>query len=143
MEKGIVTQNSKTIKWSIVYIPIFAFAILFSNQITVCSQKMALLQPQNLICQSDVFEIPNAFTPNNDGINDKWKPLYKDSIDNLKVKVYSKYGELVFEENNKIFVWDGMDKKERLCDAGSYLFIIDYVYKGHAHQCKGGVSLIR
>jgi gliding motility-associated-like protein len=143
MKKGMITPNNKTIKRSIVYLSIFAFFIIYFRPLPVCSQNIVQLQPQNSGCQVDVLEIPNAFSPNNDGINDKWEPLYKDSIDSLNVKVYGKYGELVFEENKINFSWDGKDKKGRPCDAGLYVFIIDYRIRGNMQQCKGGVSLIR
>jgi gliding motility-associated-like protein len=51
--------------------------------------------------------IPNVFTPNSDGINDKYEIPYLDRYINSQIIVYNRYGERVFEEKNYTGNWDG------------------------------------
>jgi len=60
----------------------------------------------------DVIEcpvyIPNGFTPDNDGVNDAWKvETPPDCWDNVQVKVFSRWGDLVWSSNSFDSVWDG------------------------------------
>ena len=53
------------------------------------------------------LEIPNAFTPNQDGINDTIRPLF-DCMDNVQMSIYDTWGTLLyFEEGTNLVGWDG------------------------------------
>jgi gliding motility-associated-like protein len=113
-----------------------------------CSSPKAVQQNnpseiENSICQWDVLEIPNAFTPNNDGINDVWKPIHLETVENLHVRVIGKYGELVFESKEKNFEWNGTDIKGREIEAGLYGFVINYQHNGTQQQCRGALTILR
>ncbi len=49
---------------------------------------------------------PNAFSPNHDGINDVFLPHYKD-IKSIDLKIFNRWGELVFETRYLNIGWDG------------------------------------
>lgn len=70
--------------------------------------------------------IPNVFTPNNDGIDDKYViDLEGEKYYNLKIYNYN--NELVFESNDKNNNWDGINfKNGQLCNSGIYYGILDY-----------------
>ncbi len=57
----------------------------------------------------DYIFIPNAFTPDNDGINDVFKISGK-SIQNLEMSIFNRWGELVFYSKNAEDGWDGFYK---------------------------------
>ena len=68
----------------------------------------ALVFSMNAMSQ-DVY-IPNAFTPNGDGINDTWKPEFSDTL-NVKgynLEIYDKSGVQVFKSTNPNIWWDGL-----------------------------------
>lgn len=50
--------------------------------------------------------IPNAFTPNNDGINDNFS-IMGDGIDELEVHIFNRFGEIIFTSNSLDSKWDG------------------------------------
>lgn len=51
--------------------------------------------------------IPNAFTPNDDGVNDFFKPVFR-GVTTLKLDVFDGFGNIIFsEEGNSLFGWDG------------------------------------
>lgn len=78
--------------------------------------------------------VPNIFSPNGDGINDTWIIPILDFFPDNNVKVFNRWGMLVFEADNYSNgdAWDGGD-----LPAGAYYYIIqlslqgDKVYKGH------------
>jgi len=84
--------------------------------------------------------VPNAFSPNGDGINDTWR------LDNLKdypgttVEVYNRYGQRVFRSQGYSQPWDGMLNGKSL-PIGVYYYIIDL--KNGFQQLTGNVSLLK
>lgn len=66
--------------------------------------------------------VPNAFTPNNDGINDRFgaKGMY---ITEFNMKTYNRWGELVFQSNSVEDTWDGTFHG-RACPVDSYIWTI-------------------
>ncbi len=74
--------------------------------------------------QGDI-DIPNGFTPNGDGINDKWmlKNVAK-LYPNCSVTVYNRWGSEVFASRGYTTPWDGTFKGKRLPD-GTYYCIIE------------------
>jgi gliding motility-associated-like protein len=55
------------------------------------------------------YELPNAVTPNGDGYNDLFIPFPYRYIRSIDLKVYNRWGGLVFETNNPDVNWDGTD----------------------------------
>ena len=53
--------------------------------------------------------IPNAFSPDGDGLNDYWKPVFNDTlkVDWYLLEVYTRNGDLVFETRDSNQFWDG------------------------------------
>ena len=68
--------------------------------------------------------IPNTFTPNNDGINDKWVIAYLETYPNNWVQVFSRTGQLVFESHGYVTPWDGTIKGKPL-PFDTYYYIIE------------------
>jgi gliding motility-associated-like protein len=68
--------------------------------------------------------IPNAFSPNKDGVNDKWTIKGIDLYPNALVTIYSRYGQKIFE-SYKYYEkpWDGT-KNDKDLPTGVYYFII-------------------
>ena len=69
-------------------------------------------------------KIPNTFTPNNDGINDKWVIEYLNSYPNCRVQVFSRTGQLVFESKGYGTPWNGTLKGKQL-PVDTYYYIIE------------------
>ena len=83
--------------------------------------------------------IPNAFTPNSDGINDTWfiEPLQ--AYPGAEVRVFNRYGQLVFDNHGKNISWDGTYKGVQLT-SGAYVYIIDL--KNNTPIIKGVVYIL-
>ncbi len=84
------------------------------------------------------FVPANAFTPNNDGINDFFTlpnlPVENCYYRFANIKIYNRWGKKVFESDTKDFAWSG-DK----LPAGVYYYILDYTNASY----KGSVTILR
>lgn len=85
-------------------------------------------------------KIPNAFSPNGDGINDKWIINYLDSYPGVTVQVYNRYGQAVYHSVNYDKPWDGTYNGSPL-PVGTYYYIIDR--KIAAPKLSGWVTILR
>jgi gliding motility-associated-like protein len=89
------------------------------------------------------FYIPNAFTPNGDGINDGFGLIGAADYSPFSFRVYSRWGQTVFRTVSSATRWDG-NFKGLAMPAGAYPWIIDYVNKkGRPIKLKGVVLLVR
>ncbi len=84
--------------------------------------------------------VPNTFTPNNDGINDKWDIKYLDSFSSCTVDVFNRNGQKVFSSIGYKTAWDGQSNNGSL-PFGVYYYIIDL--KNGRKPVRGYVTIIR
>jgi gliding motility-associated-like protein len=86
----------------------------------------------------------NAFTPNGDGINEKWSLTDGFScIQRIKAQVYNRYGSKVFESNDYKNNWDGTREGKPLPD-GTYYWVVTYtLINGKLITMKGNVTILR
>lgn len=71
------------------------------------------------------INIPNSFSPNGDGINDKWIIRNLDKFAQNNVEIYNRWGQLIFSTNgyNDSNAWDGTYNGEPVSSAVYYYFI--------------------
>jgi gliding motility-associated-like protein len=84
--------------------------------------------------------IPNAFTPNSDGINDVWNIKSLSDYPLCTVSIFTRYGTLIYLSRGYPKPWDGTYKGAPL-PVGTYYFIIDL--KNGSPQLSGYVAVIR
>ena len=79
------------------------------------------------VCDTIEINISDALTPNGDGINDTWMIYNIENHPKNNVRVYSRWGDLVFEARNYQNEWDGhyKNRTQSLPDGGSYYYQID------------------
>jgi gliding motility-associated-like protein len=86
------------------------------------------------------LQMPNAFTPNADGINDCFKPLLDiEKVRHFNMLIYNRWGQRIFETNDPSKGWDA-----RNVPAGIYNWHIIYSNRlGVPFQLRGSVALIK
>lgn len=84
--------------------------------------------------------VPNAFSPNKDGINDTWKIEYLESYPGATVDVFNRYGQKVFSSNGYTTQWDGSFNGQPL-PIGTYYYIINP--KNGRATIQGSVTIIK
>jgi gliding motility-associated-like protein len=74
-----------------------------------------------------VYELPNVFTPNGDGTNDFFKPFPYKYIESIDMKIYNRWGNLVFSTTDPEILWDGRNQqsKQPVTD-GVYYYICSF-----------------
>jgi len=70
------------------------------------------------------IEVPNAFSPNGDGVNDKWMLTNIEGYPGCTVRIFNRYGQLVFSSIGYLTPWDGKFNGRPL-PIGTYYYIID------------------
>jgi len=73
-----------------------------------------------------VYTLPNFFTPNGDGINDLFVPITNSSVDHIDLKIFDRWGRLVFKTADPAINWDGNDMNSKsACPDGTYFVVCD------------------
>jgi gliding motility-associated-like protein len=120
------------------------------NQANYCYTITALrngderISKSNTVCAATPFniQIPNAFTPNGDGLNDSLK-IIGTHILSFELKIFNRWGQLMFETNDILDKWDGTYMGEA-CPSGVYYLWIDA--RGTMYQrqrYKGSITILR
>ncbi|MCE2847216.1 MAG: gliding motility-associated C-terminal domain-containing protein [Sphingobacteriales bacterium] len=92
-------------------------------QITSVSNEVIVIPAMSIY-------VPNAFTPNGDGMNDTWG-VVGEAIEEFSIQVFNRWGQLVYESSNPNVHWDGTHM-------GNQVPMGTYVYKVTAMTNKGG-----
>ena len=71
------------------------------------------------------YPVPNAFTPNDDGLNDRWEIPFLERYPDCEVAVYNRWGELIYHSNGYQQPWDGRPPGLGTVALGTYTYVID------------------
>ena len=96
---------------------------------------------ENCACK---FFMPSAFSPNKDGRNDIFLPKYQCLFSNYELKIFNRWGQLVFNSTNASNGWDGYFNNLQQ-PTGSYVWQLNYkdIITGKQMYKTGTVVLIR
>lgn len=78
------------------------------------------------IIESLIYYIPNSFTPNADEHNQTFNPVFYSGIDpyNFSLRIYNKWGELIWETKDPEIGWDGIGPNGSLVQSGTYVWTL-------------------
>lgn len=121
------------------------FSVSFRDSRGCLAADSVFVRVKEVICGEPYIFIPNAFTPNNDGINDFFKAYFPlNMVTELYLAVYDRWGNIIFETDNiNSQGWDGTYKGEKLgTDVYVFMFrarcLDNMEYVNH-----GNVTLLR
>lgn len=89
-------------------------------------------------------DIPNAFTPDGDGINDSFGPIWNcNEVNTFAMKIYNRWGQLIYDGQDPTLRWDGSyENSQQASDV--FVYFITYTDGlGESFSLKGDVTLIR
>ncbi len=97
-----------------------------TDTITSCS----VTDEYEIIVSTEVYaNVPNAFTPNNDGLNDVLKVEYSAGVGaDFNFRIFNRWGKLMFQTNDKNKGWDGRDSSGLLQEMDGYSYLLEYNY---------------
>ena len=90
---------------------------------------------------NESLDLPTAFTPDGDNFNDVWNLKELSSYPDNVVKIYNRWGNLIFESTGYQESWEGTFNGEPL-PSGSYFYIID-LNVGELKPFTGSITIIK
>jgi gliding motility-associated-like protein len=95
------------------------------------------------LIQSPLLHVPNAFTLNEDGINDDLgvHPVF---VKDYQLKIFNRWGQLIFETTNKHHQWkgEGLNNNDQQTDV--YVYVVTYTgWDESSHSQRGNITLLR
>ncbi len=136
----------------------FQFTHVLDNSISGCYFVTAFDQfdnestGSNEVCVENcaLYELPNAFTPNGDGANEIFTPLDGFRfVNQVDLKIYNRWGGLVFETSDPFINWDGTDSNSGDELSGGVYFYVVRIIEGNegneilGEQQSGYIHLLR
>lgn len=70
---------------------------------------------------TDDIQLPNVFTPNNDGVNEVFVPIKMEGVSKASIVILNRWGQTVFESDDLMTGWDGKEST-----TGIYYWRVDY-----------------
>lgn len=114
---------------------------LITTSVGGCTDTLE--EPINVVPEFTVY-IPNAFTPDGDGLNDVFY-VYGEEITKFSMQMFDRWGNMIFESDDLYEGWDGRaNGGTEIAQQDVYVykvFVTDY--KGKQHKFTGHVSLMR
>ncbi len=115
----------------------------FTNE-AGCDSTVQLLVIVSDTCQQEQEDcyllFPNVFTPNGDGINDIFRPIYNCEVENYLLEIYNRWGILVFSSTDPKIGWNGYSKSESIQD--NYIYHAAFTINNQLQAVKGYVLII-
>jgi gliding motility-associated-like protein len=118
------------------------FKIVATNPSGCLSEKQILVSLEFSECTEDVIFIPTAFSPNGDNINDVFE-VKSEAIKEFDLRIYNRWGILVFESADLGKVWNGTYEDKSLnTDVFGYIINVQ-CYSGDIFTKKGNITLVK
>lgn len=113
--------------------------VRLSNECGVATDTLLVLTEE---CNCSVY-VPNAFTPNADGINDFFYPISNCDMEEYQFRILNRWGQVIFESDDPNQSWDGSIKGVNV-QVDTYIWQIVYRFKDKGAETKfGHVSVVR
>ncbi len=90
----------------------------------IVSETTVAFTPETEEAQCKVY-IPNAFSPNGDGINDLFMPASNCSFQDYEMRIFDRWGTLIYQTKNASDGWDGNYRGEE-AESTAYVYYIRY-----------------
>jgi gliding motility-associated-like protein len=91
----------------------------------------------------ELILLPNAFTPDGDGLNDEFKAIGQpDNLSSFSMTIFNRWGQMVFETKDISLGWDGT-YQGKPSPAGTYVFRVEYSISSRSFDTSGTVILVR
>lgn len=99
-----------------------------------------------IVKEEIILSVPNAFTPNNDGLNDGFRPIFSDQtkLAIYEFMIFDRWGELVFYSQDPSASWDGTYKGDP-CKPAAFNWKLRYStnYATEIHHEFGSVRVVK
>ena len=95
------------------------------------------------LIQYPLLHVPNAFTPNDDGLNDTWNvvPVF---VKDYHLKIYDRWGKLIYECTDKHTQFKGLTMSGEFVTNDVYVYLITYTgFDDNVYSTKGNLTILK
>ncbi len=125
-----------------VNMPLGDFTGTLVSDDLICSNSFSFSVADSTALPCCRFSYPSAFTPNNDGRNDRFRVIATNPPTEFILAIYDRWGNKVFTTQDISKGWDGT-YKGRPCDVGVYFYRASTRCLGRTEEKKGDITLIK
>lgn len=132
-------------KRHLTFIPAaIAFLSITATRSNAQSKNDTTLRPDNAIQAGEPF-LPNAFSPNGDGLNDRFFPVFRETSPYTlySFRIFNRYGKELYYAANRTAGWDGASQGQPAPSDTYYYYIQLFDTDGRPKELRGSVTLIR
>lgn len=134
---GTVLNNSQTISAN----QAGSYIVTITNSIGCSINDTTVI---NVDCEPKIFG-PNAFSPNENNQNETFR-LHTKYITEFDIKIFNRWGELIFQDNKTDFEWDGLYKGKTVQN-GTYPYVVryrsEYAPDSGVKEHRGSVTVVK
>jgi len=131
--------QSKNISYKFENSGLFTIAMVVTNKWNCADTAVRTIQVET---DFGIY-IPNAFTPNNDGLNDEFKPVIR-SASKYNLKIFDRWGHLIFESTEIENGWDGTNRGGANSKSEVYMWRIELTSsRGATKSLTGHVTVVK
>lgn len=121
------------------------FEVVFRDANNCKALDTVYIRVKEVVCGDPYLYVPNAFTPNSDGSNDRFKPYYPLSlVTDVYFAVFDRWGNIIYETTDLDSPgWDGTYMGEKLATDVYVFWLKARCLNGEEYNHKGNVTLLR
>ncbi|MBP8032991.1 MAG: SBBP repeat-containing protein [Bacteroidia bacterium] len=130
---------------SVIVSPTITTTYCAQTSIGSCTTQVCVTIIVKELCDNDIsYSVPNALSPNGDGLNDELCLRgWENCINTFYIAIYDRWGEKIYESNDRNFCWDGKYKGKTL-DPAVFMYYIKAEKSNNSKiNKKGDITLIR
>jgi len=140
----VFSVNSDSLRWSDGSngdaLTITEGGVYIVSGINKCGAARDTISVKQIFC--DIW-VPNAFTPNGDGVNDVFRVLGNvGRLESFRLRIFNRWGQLLFETSDRRKGWDGRQQSGEV-PLGVYVYMLEYSLNGEPVLQKGNFTLLR
>jgi gliding motility-associated-like protein len=119
-----------------------SYSVTITDSLGCVTAASFIIENINNGCNSIIL-FPTGFTPNGDGKNETFHAVYTPDLNRFQMRIYDRWGQLVFETDDYTDGWDGTFKNVAQ-PIGVYIWFAEYSFGNKPTQAKtGNITLLR
>jgi gliding motility-associated-like protein len=137
-----IVSNPTTQNTSAIINNTQVFEVIATDSFGCKESDTVIVYRRSLTCGQTAIFVPNAFSPNNDGMNDRFY-VHAKNLNKFYVAIYDRWGERVYESTDLTEGWDGT-YKGKLLDPSVFGYYVEGVCeRDEKFTEQGNITLIR
>ena len=110
----------------------------------ISTSNTDIIAYSNIVTIEDKLDIliPTAFSPNDDGLNDKFE-IFSSTIQTVDIRIFNRWGTIVFQSNSLREMWNGRANGDEAPTGAYTYFITGHDIFGDSFERRGKFMLVR